>query len=107
MEYEVNGNNLVILLPEEIDHHNLRPLQQDTDQIIKEYGIRRIVFDFSNVTFMDSSGIGGILGRYKRMREMGGDIVICGAGRRIARILRMSGIEKIAGICADKAEALK
>ena len=99
MEYELVGRNLVIRLPEELDHHSCQTLRQDTEQCLENYDIARIVLDFSAVSFMDSTGIGVILGRYKRMRELGGDVALYGAGRRIRKLIRMSGIEKLAQVC--------
>ena len=107
MEYELIGKNLVIHLPEELDHHSCGTLKQDTEECLRTYDIRRIVLDFSAVNFMDSTGIGAILGRYKRMQETGGDVALYGAGRRIRRLLRMSGIEKLAAVCEEEADALK
>ncbi len=107
MEYELVGRNLVIHLPEELDHHSCQTLRQDTEQCLENYDIARIVLDFSAVSFMDSTGIGVILGRYKRMRERGGDVALYGAGRRIRKLIRMSGIEKLAQVCESEADALK
>ena len=58
MEYELNGVNLIVHLPGELDHHSVRTLPQDIELLFGEYEIRRIIFDFSAVTFMDSSGMG-------------------------------------------------
>ena len=107
MEYELVGRNLMIRLPEELDHHSCQTLRQDTEQCLENYDIARIVLDFSAVSFMDSTGIGVILGRYKRMRELGGDVALYGAGRRIRKLIRMSGIEKLARVCETEADALK
>ena len=63
--YEAAGQTLVIHLPREIDHHNCKKLKIETDLLLEENYIRRIVFDFSHTQFMDSSGIGVVLGRYR------------------------------------------
>lgn len=93
--YRVEGQVLWILLPKELDHHSSRFLKENTEQILKEHYIRRIVFDFSGTDFMDSTGIGVLMGRYKRMKECGGEVLIYGANERIGRILKISGIYKI------------
>ena len=93
--YRVEGQVLWILLPKELDHHSSRFLKENTEQILKEHYIRRIVFDFSGTDFMDSTGIGVLMGRYKRMKECGGEVLIHGANERIGRILKISGIYKI------------
>lgn len=63
---------LVIHLPKELDHHNCRNLRYETDLLLSENYITRMVFDFSRTVFMDSSGIGILLNRYKQMQRSGG-----------------------------------
>ena len=65
--YEAREQMLVIHLPGELDHHNCRNLKRDTDLLLAENYINRIVFDFTHTSFMDSSGIGVLLNRYKQM----------------------------------------
>ena len=93
--YERVQSTLVLHLPREIDHHSSKEIRERTEEYLRESYIRHIVFDFSQTTFMDSSGIGAILGRYKRMREKGGSVMICGADERIRRILHISGVDKL------------
>lgn len=107
MEYELNGVNLIVHLPRELDHHSVRTLPQDIELLFGEYEIRRIIFDFSAVTFMDSSGIGAVLGRYKRMCERDGDITLYGMNRRTRKLLEMAGVGKLAAMYEKKEEALK
>lgn len=107
MEYELCGKNLIVHLPEELDHHNSQTLKRDVELLLAEYEIRRIVFDFSMVTFMDSSGIGAILGRYKRMQDVQGDVALYGACGRTEKLLQMAGIGKLAVVCEKKEQALK
>ncbi len=71
---------LIVHLPEELDHHNCTGLKYETDLILSENYINRIVFDFSGTGFMDSSGIGVLLNRYKQMARSGGKVTIYGAG---------------------------
>ena len=93
--YRVEGQVLRIILPAELEHHSSRFLKENTEQILKEHYIRKIVFDFSQTEFMDSTGIGVLMGRYKRMKECGGEIALWGTNERIHRILKISGIYKI------------
>ena len=93
--YRVEGQTLWIILPKELDHHSSRFLKENTEQILKEHYIRRIIFDFSGTDFMDSTGIGVLMGRYKRMKECGGQVQVYGVNERIGRILKISGIYKI------------
>lgn len=93
--YEAKGQILVIHLPKELDHHNCRNLKYETDLLLSENYISKIVFDFSNTEFMDSSGIGILLNRYKQMERSGGKVVLYGAGFQIMRILSIGGISKL------------
>lgn len=105
VRYEINGDCIVIYLPSEVDNHSSRMIREDTEGFIAEYSrrpIRYIVFDFSDTNFCDSSGIGVILGRCRRMRQLGGCVYVSGESRRIERILRMSGVYQV----AEKAERI-
>ena len=93
--YEAVGQVLVVHMPRELDHHNCRNLKYETDLLLEENPIRRMVFDFSKTEFMDSSGIGILLGRYKQLKLAGGEAVCCCAGKQVKRILREAGIEKL------------
>ena len=73
-EYKVSGTELRIVLPRELDHHVATQIQQETDLLVDTYHIRRIIFDFRGTDFMDSSGIGVILGRFRNARFSGGTI---------------------------------
>lgn len=95
MDYERMGGTLFLHLPPEIDHHSSQEIRERTEEYLQQGGIRQIVFDFSRTSFMDSSGIGAILGRYKRMREIGGRVAVCNADERIRRILRISGVDQL------------
>lgn len=93
--YEARGQILVIHLPKELDHHNCKNLKYETDLLLAENYIRKLVFDFSQTEFMDSSGIGVLLSRYKQMEGSGGNIAICGVATPILRVLSIGGITKL------------
>lgn len=82
--YEAHGQTLVIHLPKELDHHNCRNLKYETDLLLSENYISKVVFDFSRTEFMDSSGIGILLNRYKQMAGSGGTVTIYGVNARWA-----------------------
>lgn len=92
MKYEMEGKNLYIVLPEQFDHHNSIHLIEDTDCFLRQYQLKAMIFDFSFTKFMDSSGIGILLGRYKRMKFLGGEIYIENASERIYRMLEIAGL---------------
>ena len=92
--YMVSRRNLIISLNAELDHHLADEMREGIDEIIDERGVNRVIIDFSKVGFMDSAGIGLIMGRYKKIRD-NGDISVVGANESIKRILLISGLHKI------------
>lgn len=100
MEIELSGAQrlLTVRLDGELDHHTVNKVREMTENELRRTGAVNIAFDFTNVSFMDSSGIGVIMGRYKTVKSLGGRIVIFGMSREIERIIKMSGLERIAEI---------
>lgn len=93
--YEARGQILIIHLPKELDNHNCRNLKYETDLLLAENYINKVVFDFSKTEFMDSSGIGVLLNRYKQMMKNGGKVTLYGAGAQVGRILTIGGIHTL------------
>lgn len=93
--FEVKGQTMVIRLMEDLDHHNAVYIREMADEFLEKYPITRVVFDFSGVEFMDSSGIGVIIGRYKKMSYIGGEVNVCGISKNVDRIFQMSGLYKL------------
>jgi stage II sporulation protein AA (anti-sigma F factor antagonist) len=94
-EYQIKGNMLRIVVPMELDHHVSSQIQQETDLLVRTYFIRKIVFDFARTQFMDSSGIGVILGRYKHMAFSGGTVAAWNLNERMQKIFLMSGLDHL------------
>ena len=86
---------LVFTITEEIDDCSVQKIRRIADYEIERYMPKRIVFDFDCVTFMDSAGIGMILGRYKMMRMLGGSMEMINVNSNVRKIFEMSGIPKI------------
>ncbi len=84
-----------VYLNGELDHHNAAPLRERVDTVIRERHPKRLVLDFSGISFMDSSGIGFVMGRYKLMRSMDGELRIQGASTRMEKVMRLAGLEKL------------
>ena len=95
MKYEVQENCLTIFLPGELDHHNAEEIRKRSDYLIDQNHIRYVIFDFTDKTFMDSSGIGVIMGRYKRIYMLGGEVCAVHTSERMKKILTMSGVTRI------------
>lgn len=106
-KYELLGNCLIIHLEKEIDHHYADQLREDTDRIISKNYVKFIVFDFEGVGFMDSAGIGMIMGRYKKILHNGGKVLVAGVQRSVDRILRMSGLYQIVENCDNVEEGIQ
>ena len=86
---------LVVTLEGDLDHHITELIRDEIDRKTVEYRIFRIVFDFKNVGFMDSAGIGLLMGRYRKIKEYGGEIYVSNIGLSLQRIFRMSGLYNI------------
>ena len=91
-----NEDKLLILkLTEEIDECTVQKIRRKADYEIERYMPRKVIFDFNSVTFMDSAGIGLIIGRYRIANMLGGTIEIANVTDSIRRVLELSGILKI------------
>ena len=97
-EFRVIDNCLMVKLPEEVDHHRAAYISECADRYIVREEVAHVVFDFEDTRFMDSSGIGIIMGRYKKISCFGGRVYAIHADRQIQRILRMAGLSKIVEI---------
>lgn len=89
------GSTLQVKIPAEVDHCFADEVREIVDRKLQTEDIRILEFDFRDTEFMDSSGIGLLMGRYKLMRSLGGAVRIVHAKERIRKILILSGIHKI------------
>lgn len=96
--FQMIENYLMIRMPEEIDHHQASRLSECADRYIMKEAVKNIVFDFENTNFMDSSGIGIIAGRYKKIACFGGRVYAVNANRRILKIIQLSGLKKVLNV---------
>lgn len=94
-DFDINGNILIIHVNGELDHHNAVNIRETADSRIIENKIINIVFDFDKTEFMDSSGIGVIMGRYKIVKGLGGKVGVINVKKNIDKILLFSGLNKI------------
>lgn len=97
-DFQVIDNCLMIRLPEEVDHHRAGYISENADKHLVREEVCNVVFDFENTRFMDSSGIGVIMGRYRKISCFGGQVYIIHADSQIQRILKVSGLNKIVKI---------
>lgn len=94
-DFQVIDNCLMIRLPEEIDHHGAGIICENADKYLLREDVGNVVFDFENTRFMDSSGIGLIMGRYRKISCFGGRVYAIHVDRQIQKIFRLSGLNKI------------
>lgn len=95
IKFSNRGTTLVISIIGELDHHSAEHIRQKIDGELIKSTTKNIIFDFSKLSFMDSSGIGVLIGRYKNIQKLNGKAVIVKANAQIKRVLEMSGILKI------------
>ncbi|AGC68401.1 anti-anti-sigma factor SpoIIAA [Thermoclostridium stercorarium subsp. stercorarium DSM 8532] len=86
---------LTIYLKGELDHHAVSKIKDTIDLQLVRAPVKKLVLDLGEVSFMDSSGIGLIVGRYNRIRSLGGTMAIKNPGGNLLKILKMSGIDKL------------
>ena len=93
--YEIRGHRLKFYMPKELDHHVAQPLCKELDMLVEAFAIQELELDFGKTEFMDSSGIGVIIGRSKTMQYRGGKIAASHLGRRVAMVFQSVGLQKI------------
>lgn len=94
-DFEIQGEQMICCMPSEIDHHRSMPLARKVDGLIGSNNIKKLIFDFANTTFMDSSGIGFLIGRSRTMHFYGGKIAARNLGGRAAKLFMASGLDQI------------
>jgi len=107
INFTTRGRNLIVSVTGELDQHKASGLREQTDIRIMHQNIKNLIFDFSKLDFMDSSGIGVIIGRYKLMRATGGTVRIVTDKKSVKKLLELSGIRKIIGIYENLSDAMK
>lgn len=88
-------DKLVVKPGRELDHHNAMLIKNEVDKFIMNGQVKEVEFNFKNTVFMDSSGIGVIMGRYKLLKSIGGSIYVTNMDKNIERIFSISGLFKI------------
>lgn len=94
-KYEKEDKQLIFKISEDIDECCAQKIRRKLDNEIERYMPKEVIFDFSNVSFMDSAGIGLLIGRYKLATMLGGNVKIANINTPIRKIFEMSGILRI------------
>lgn len=95
MKSRLKQNELTVFLTGEIDHHAAASIRQEIDAMLQERKITALILDFSDVSFMDSSGIGMIIGRYKLIKARSGEMRAAGLSPALKRIYTLGGLHRI------------
>lgn len=94
--FQQENGVLVAALSGELDHHAAGPIRMEIDRLCSETMVHTLILDFGGITFMDSSGIGLVMGRYRLMQELGGEVVLSNLPSQIKRVMRMAGLDRLA-----------
>jgi len=92
---ERSSNAILVKLKGELDHRNAGHIREELDEMLSDEKIRRLILDLNGLEFMDSSGIGVILGRYRLMQKRGGSVCVKNRNRAVDRILDVAGLYRI------------
>ena len=103
---EAAADETTVWLSGELDHHAARELRRQVDLAVERNRPQRLRLDFSDVCFMDRSGIGLSMGRYRLMQLEGGSLSVTGASERLRKVMRMAGLDKL-GILQDTADSVQ
>lgn len=107
IDFLIVERTLIVVLEGELDHHTCVEIRQCVDREYQKKRARNLVFDFANVDFMDSSGIGMLMGRYRNVAICGGEIALFNVRPETERILTIAGIHKLMKAYASKEQALE
>ena len=92
---DTDNGILYVKLSGDIDHHSAKSVRDSVDNLIRNNHPAQLELDLSAIEFMDSSGLGLVLGRYKKQTDMGGTMKIINPTKRVTQILQLAGVEKI------------
>ena len=106
-EIFIKRNILYIRFDGELDQKNVEGLRYKVIELIDKYHIKYLVFNFKKLKFMDSSGIGFIIGRYNYLKKVNGSIILCNMNDQIRRLVMLSGLARICELRKDEDDANK
>lgn len=96
VKIDYSDNTLIALLEGELDHHAAKDIREEIDANIERLRPTILVLDFKNVSFMDSSGIGLVMGRYRTMQLLNGKLIVRNASLHIRKVMRLAGLDRLA-----------
>ncbi len=107
VSFETKQHVLLVRLSGELDHHEAENLRNEWQQVLSKQDVKHVILNLESLSFMDSSGLGVILGRYKEVKQEGGEMVVCSISPAVKRLFEMSGLFKIIRFEENEAYALE
>lgn len=104
---KTDNHTLIATLSGELDHHSAENIRSKIELDYSRNNSKNLILDFSNVSFMDSSGIGMIIGRYKNVKIHGGEMYICAINPAVKKLFDISALDKIVKVFDTLEEALR
>ncbi len=104
---KISGNVLICYVQGELDHHTADEFRNYIDYNLENNAVKHLVLDLSRLEFMDSSGIGALIGRYKKVSSLGGKTAVANVNNQVGRLLKVSGIYDIITSYRNPEQALK
>ncbi|ACB85237.1 anti-sigma F factor antagonist [Natranaerobius thermophilus] len=95
MELKKRGNKLIVKMSGELDHHSSEYFRDVIDNELNKGIFDELILDMSQLQFMDSSGVGVILGRYKKVSSLNGQVIVSGMNSQVTKIAKFSGLLKL------------
>ena len=102
VKVEVTAEVVTALLAGELDHHNAAAVRDAIDDAVRRCAATLLILDFRDVTFMDSSGIGLVMGRYRLMRQQEGEVHVQGTSPQIGKVMKLAGLDRLVQLQARK-----
>jgi len=106
LNIDIHGRIIAVAIQGELDHHQAERLRTQIDAAYEKSPCRHMVLNMESINFMDSSGIGMIIGRYKNTEKRGGRLILAGMNEHISKLFEISGLAKIVTRAANVQEAL-
>ena len=107
LKFENKEDKLLVYMMGELDHHSAEEVRTKIDDRLSREDINKLIMDFSGVSFMDSSGIGVVIGRYKKLSYKNGRVCVTNVSEAVKRVFELSGMFKIIKLYNNNKEALE
>lgn len=106
VQVEIAGDLCIARIIGDIDHHNAKEMRETIDQAVVASAARSLELDFREVSFMDSSGIGLVMGRYKLMKEVGGSLHLINVASHLKKVMKLAGLDRLAVLDRPERQAV-